>query len=87
MYEILQHTADVRLHVTASSLEGLFADALRGLMAVMHGEAVARDEETEGLEIESVDVTALLVDFLNEALVRALVRRCTYTGASFASLA
>jgi len=85
MYEILQHTADVRLRVTASTLEELFADALRGLMAVMHG-ATAGAEETEPVEVESVDVTALLVDFLNEALVRAHVRRRSFTGASFPSL-
>lgn len=85
MYEILQHTADVRLRVTASTLEELFADALRGLMAVMHG-AMAGTEETEQVEVESVDVTALLVDFLNEALMRAHVRRRSVTGASFASL-
>jgi SHS2 domain-containing protein len=85
MYEILQHTADVRLRVTASTLEELFVDALRGLMAVMHG-AMEGAEETEQVEVESVDVTALLVDFLNEALVRAHVRRRSFTGASFASL-
>ncbi|HEY6138720.1 MAG TPA: archease [Thermoanaerobaculia bacterium] len=85
MHEILQHTADVRLHVTASTLEELFADALRGLMEVMHG-TTGGAEETEQVEVESVDVTALLVDFLNEALVRAHVRRRSFTGASFASL-
>jgi len=86
MYEILQHTADVRLRVTASSIEELFADALRGLMAVMHGEPVVGGEETESIELDSVDLTALLVDFLNEALVRAVVSRRAFTGASFASL-
>ncbi len=86
MYEILQHTADVRLRVTASSLEELFADALGGLMAVMHGASVDGDEERESIELDSVDLTALLVDFLNEALVRAVVRRRGFTGASFASL-
>jgi len=85
MHEILQHTADVRLHVTGSTLEELFVDALRGLMEVMHG-AMEGAEETEQVEVESVDVTALLVDFLNEALVRAHVRRRSFTGASFASL-
>ncbi|HKS23031.1 MAG TPA: archease [Thermoanaerobaculia bacterium] len=85
MYEILQHTADVRLHVTASTLEELFADALRGLMEVMGG-AAASDTRTEQVELESVDVTALLVDFLNEALVRAHVQRRSFTGASFATL-
>ena len=86
MYEILQHTADVRLRVTASSLEELFADALQGLMAVMHGAPVGGGEETETIELDSVDLTALLVDFLNEALVRAVVRRRGFTGVTFASL-
>ena len=89
MYEILQHTADVRLRVTASSLQELFADALRGLMAVMHGAPVpvgAHSVRPETIELDSVDLTALLVDFLNEALVRAVVSRRAFTGASFASL-
>ena len=85
MFEILQHTADVRLRVTASTLEELFADALRGLMAVMHGTASA-GARTEEIELDSVDITALLVDFLNEALVRAHVHRRSFTGASFAAL-
>jgi len=87
MYEILQHTADVRLRVTASSLEDLFADALRGLMAVMGARPVgAHSVRPESIEIDSADMTALLVDFLNEALVRAVVSRSAFTGASFASL-
>jgi len=88
MYEILQHTADVRLRVTASSLEELFADALQGLMAVMGTPVGAHSvrPETEELDLDSIDLTALLVDFLNEALVRALVGRRCFTGASFASL-
>ncbi len=87
MYEILQHTADVRLRVTASTLEELFADALGGLMDVMGGEHTADGEERDAVALDAVDVTALLVDFLNEALVRAHVRRRSFTGASFASLA
>jgi len=86
MFEILQHTADVRLHVTASTLPELFGDALRGLMAVMSGDAVRGGGDTESIELDSVNVTALLVDFLNEALVRAVTRRVLFTGASFASL-
>jgi len=86
MYEILQHTADVRLRVTASSLEELFADALQGLMAVMGAPVGAHGVRPESIELDSVDLTALLVDFLNEALVRALVGRRRFTGASFASL-
>lgn len=86
MFEILQHTADVRLRVTASTLEELFADALRGLMSVLHGAPAAGEPQDESIELDSVDLTALLVDFLNDALVRAVVHRRAYTGASFASL-
>jgi SHS2 domain-containing protein len=95
MFEILQHTADVRLHVTASTLPELFGDALRGLMAVMYGvRRPCRRSDSGGMaaalhetiELDSVNVTALLVDFLNEALVRAVTRRVLFTGASFASL-
>ena len=86
MYEILQHTADVRLHVTGSTLEELFVDALRGLMEVMGARRAPLPDRVDEIDIASVDVTALLVDFLNEALVRAVVNRRSVTGASFASL-
>ena len=84
MYEILHHTADIRLRVTASTLEELFADALLGLMSVMG--TPAHGAHAEDIALDSVNVTALLVDFLNEALVRALVQRRLFTGASFATL-
>ena len=86
MYEIVQHTADVRLHVTASTLEALFEEALRGLMAVMGTAVGAHGVRPHAIELESVNITALLVDFLNEALVRAVTQRVRFTGASFASL-
>ena len=86
MFEILHHTADIRLRVTASTLEELFADALRGLMSVMGTPAAADGVRPEEIELDSVNVTALLVDFLNAALLRAVVSRSLYTGASFASL-
>jgi SHS2 domain-containing protein len=85
-YTILHHTADVRLQVTAASLEELFYDALRGLMEVMDAVPAGEAEQSEAIALDSVDATALLVDFLNEVLVRAVVRRRVYRGASFASL-
>jgi SHS2 domain-containing protein len=86
MYEILHHTADVRLHVTASSLEALFEEALRGLMSIMGTPVGAHGVRPHAIELDSVNITALLVDFLNEALVRAVTQRVLFTGVSFASL-
>lgn len=85
-HEIVQHTADVRVRVTAKTLPELFEESLQALMEVMHPEH--RNEETvrDTISIESVDTTALLIDFLNEALLRCHVRQHTYTSASFPSL-
>jgi SHS2 domain-containing protein len=85
MYELLPHTADVRLRVVASSQEELFADALRGVMSVTEpreaGEGVHAD-----FELTAPDTTMLLVDFLNEALTRSHVRRETFRRVVFREL-
>ena len=36
-YDVVEHTADVRVVVEAATVEELFADALRGVMNVMSG--------------------------------------------------
>ncbi len=72
MYEILQHTADIRISVTATTVEELFAESLLALMEVVGGEAVSGVFE-ETVTVSSVDRTALLVDFLNEALLRCIL--------------
>ncbi len=78
MYEILQHTADVRFRVTAATLEELFREAVDGLMEAM--KPLTRGEGTppETLTIDAGDLTSLLVDFLGEILLRCHVRRQSY---------
>lgn len=99
VYEIVQHTADIRIHVRAASIEALFEDALLALMEVAYGPDVApalsrrapAEEPAPRLtrrdQIESGDRTALLVDFLNEALTQCHVDRRRYIAAAFSSLA
>jgi SHS2 domain-containing protein len=86
MYEIIQHTADIRIRVNARTVESLFEDALLGLMEVIYEDVNDGGEEAERIELESVDQTALLVDFLNEILTRCHVRRRRYIAARFALL-
>jgi len=86
VYEILQHTADIRISLTAPALEELFADALLALMEVIGGDPVSEEVVHETMRVDSVDQTALLVDFLNEALLRCHLRRQRYTAASITSL-
>lgn len=69
MYEFFAHTADLGLRVRADSLDELFADAGRGLtaMLVANIDAVApRDEHRFALDGENVDY--LLFDWLSELL-------------------
>lgn len=73
-YRILPHTADVRLQVVATTKEELFPAALRGMGEIIlpgfcekqfREECVRRKQK---IAVESIDFSALCVDFLSEAL-------------------
>lgn len=70
-FEWFDHTADLGLRVTAPDLDGLFADAARGLFAMI----VERLPDREGgreveLEVPGNRADWLLFDWLNELLYR-----------------
>lgn len=77
MYEIVQHTADVRIKLVSTTAEELFADAVRGLMGVMAPVGAGAGQEVT-IELDAPDRTALLVDFLNEVLLRCHVDRQSF---------
>lgn len=77
-YEILKHTADVRLKVVAKDLPGLFREALFGMMALLKPQFKKENEIEKKIKIESLDRTALLVDFLNEVLTEAEINKEAY---------
>ncbi len=83
--ELIEHTADVRLRVTARTVEELFREALRGTMGLLHPERGKRAVHRE-IAVEAADSTSLLVDFLNEALSSAHANREAYDDVAFASL-
>jgi SHS2 domain-containing protein len=78
-YEILKHTADLRMRVCADTLESLFLDAVKGMMSIMKKdlESEARNPK-RNLSISAGDKTALLVDFLNEILALAQTNKEVY---------
>jgi len=85
-YRILEHTADVRLVVEGRTLAELFSEGLRGMMELMKPEDRSDAAEAPGgpaessrqIQVESPSATALLVDFLNEALCLAHSHREVY---------
>lgn len=69
MYEIFEHTADLGLRVQAADLEGLFAEAGRGLASMM----VANLDEVQPVQERELTLTGeerdyLLFDWLTELL-------------------
>jgi SHS2 domain-containing protein len=86
-YEILPHTADLRIRACGASLPELFRNALRGMGAVLQPEALARPPDTSrGLRLSAPDTTALLVDFLSKALALAHIHHEVYLDAQFHEL-
>ena len=67
-YETLPHTADVRIRVTASGLESLFAEAARAMAAIMAPGCVPERTVTREVTVEAEDLEGLLHDFLSELL-------------------
>jgi len=86
-YRILEHTADVRLLVEGRTLEELFQEALGGMMEVLKPEKKEGGaERLRRIEVEAASRTALLVDFLNEALWLAHTHREALADAAFGAI-
>ena len=69
MFELFEHTADLGLRIQAGTLEDLFCDAGRGLLAMLvaNPEAV-RPVQSKTVEVASAEPAHLLFDWLSELL-------------------
>ncbi|HJW93524.1 MAG TPA: archease [Thermoanaerobaculia bacterium] len=85
MHELIAHTADVRFRIASETLEGLFAEAVAALTEFMQP-AFIDDVVSASFELDAIDTTSLLVDFLSEVLTRCHVRHEAYESVVFASL-
>jgi len=71
-YKILPHLADIRLKITASCKEDIFKGALKGMAYIIQPNASQKSIlKKEQIEIHSMDINTLLVDFLNEVLAKS----------------
>ncbi|MCX8016188.1 MAG: archease [Patescibacteria group bacterium] len=67
-FKILPHTADARLLIFGNSYAEIFQNALLGMKAILQPEEDGEETGWRKIKIESMDPTALLVDFLSEVL-------------------
>lgn len=85
-FEILEHTADLRIKVWGKTKEELFKNALRGMTHVQKPESRIKNHKSrivKTIAIESADLTALLIDFLSEALTQSQINRAVFYNVKF----
>ncbi len=85
-YEILEHTADLRIRVIGKTKDELFRNALSGMMEYLKSEkrkTKSAKQVKRKVKISSPDLNALLVDFLSEALTSADTHQEVYCEAEF----
>ncbi|MBI2099611.1 archease [Candidatus Uhrbacteria bacterium] len=100
-YEILPHTADLKIRVRGESKKELFSNSLRAMFMAMRPKAADCAWEAVGgadtlkcaelgivrqIKLKSVDEKALLVDFLSEALALSDANNEAYLGAEIVNL-
>jgi len=81
-FEILEHKADLKIRAFGKTKEELFLNILKGMMESMKPEGLEAGEKRK-IEIKSLDLKSLLVDFLSEALYLSQVNKEVYFEAKF----
>lgn len=96
-FEVVPHTADLKIRVYGKTVEDLFTHALIGMFQAMHPKAPDCDYKNDRLVcaslpikrdvgVNSPDREALLVDFLSEALYLSDVHNEAYLGVTISNL-
>src|SRR3989344_3647632 len=82
-YEFLEHKADLKIRAFGKTKEELFLNMLLGMEESLKPAQKEKKEIIRKIKIKSLDLTALLVDFLNEALYLNQIRKEIYFKAGF----
>lgn len=78
-YEILEHTADLKIRAFGKTKKELFQNALLGMEESLKFELRRPEEKTKRkIKIKSLDLSAILVDFLSEVLYLSQVNKEVY---------
>ena len=78
--EYLPHTADIRVKIESDSLEGLFHAGFQAMAEVIKKENENKDSNkiTRKIEVKSMDITVLLIDFLSAVLTETHIGQVSF---------
>ena len=82
-YEILTHPADLKIKIKGKGKEELFLNALKGMADSQKAEIKNKEKVKREIKLNSLDLPALLVDFLNNALYLSQVNKESYFDVRF----
>lgn len=82
-YEILEHTGDTKIKAFGKTKEELFLNAMLGMNAILKPRIKNLELRIKEIDIQSNDINALLVDFLNEVNYLRQVNREIYNKVRF----
>jgi len=79
-FELLEHTADIRIKIFGSSKEDLIKNALAGMASIQKEDVLNKKAAIiRPIFVESIDLSALVVDFLGEVLALSDSNQEVYT--------
>jgi SHS2 domain-containing protein len=88
-FEILSHTADIRMKVWGNTLKELFRNAVRGVAWFLRSdlEELAKSKEKSSvrhmINVEAVDLNSLLIEFLSEVIAQSDIHNSVFLDAAF----
>ncbi len=83
-FELLPHTADVRVRAVGDTRAGLLTAALRGMFAASGPSYLEpRTDVERTFDLDAGDFPGLLIDFLNEAVYGSDAHHEAYDGVRF----
>jgi SHS2 domain-containing protein len=77
-FEILEHKADLKIRAFGKEKPELFLNMLLGMTESQNPRIESREEIKREIKIKSIDLPALLVDFLNEVLYLSQMNKEVY---------
>lgn len=84
-YKILEHPADVKVQAFGKTKEELFLNAMLGMTEVLKANRLSQIANRK-ISVKSIDLNALLVDFLSEVLYLSQVNKEIYDDVKFSKL-
>ena len=84
--QYLPHTADIRMKITATTLEELFKAGMIGMGHILKEGFCDKNypiDSKQEIEIQSMDQTCLLIDFLSEILSLCYAEKSIYCKVEF----